>query len=250
MRWIDGCSRAMTVMLVCHASLACAELWGFVDDAGVPHFATQRLDDRYELFFKGRTSLDSGATSNDAKAAFERTPLYRRVVDHPNVRRFSPLIERQARARALDPALVKAVIAVESGFEPTARSAKGAMGLMQILPATALRYGLVERSGRTIEQQLLDPAINVPIGVRYLRDLLDLFKDDVSLALAAYNAGEQSVRESGNRIPPFPETREYVLLVRQFQAVYAPPLPIAAKSARPRIELRAARDAASEAQSP
>jgi len=237
---IAGHWRAMAVMLACHAPLAYAELWAFVDDAGVTHFASERLDNRYELFFKGRTSLDGEGTTNDSKAALERTALYRRVVDHPNVRRFATLIERTARSRALDPALVKAVIAVESAFEPSAISVKGAIGLMQIIPATAERYGIGARSGRTIEQQLLDPSINVRIGVRYLRDLLDLFEDDLSLALAAYNAGEQSVRENGNRIPPFPGTREYVLLVREFQTMYAPPAPPTAKPPRPRIELRTA----------
>ncbi|HEY2816255.1 MAG TPA: lytic transglycosylase domain-containing protein [Casimicrobiaceae bacterium] len=237
---IAGYWRAVAVMLACHAPLAYAELWAFVDDAGVTHFASERLDDRYELFFKGRTSLNGEGATNDPQAALERTPLYRRVVDHPNARRFASLIERTAHSRALDPALVKAVIAVESAYEPNAISAKGAMGLMQIIPATAQRYGLVARPDRTIEQQLLDPSINVRIGVRYLRDLLDRFEDDLSLALAAYNAGEQSVRESGNRIPPFPETREYVLLVRQFQTMYAPPAPGTAKSPRPRIELRTA----------
>jgi len=226
----------------CHASAAYAELWGFVDDAGVTHFAAQRLDDRYELFFKGRTSLDGPATANDSKAALERTPLYRRVADHPNAKRFAALIESAARARRLDPALVKAVIAVESAFEPSAVSVKGAMGLMQIIPATGQRYGLVARPDRTIEQQLLDPSTNVRIGVRYLRDLLDLFDDDLSLALAAYNAGEQTVRESGNRIPPFAETREYVLLVRQFETLYAPSTPLSAKPQRPRIALRIAHD--------
>ena len=93
-----------------------------------------------------------------------------------------------------------------------------------------------------ISQQLLDPSINVRIGVRYLRDLLDLFSDDLSLALAAYNAGEQSVRDSGNRIPPYKETREYVDLVRQFQAMYAPPEPPIAAPARPRIDVRAVHD--------
>ena len=240
--WRVAKSCGLVVMLGCHAPFAHAELWAFVDDAGVTHFAPQRLDDRYELFFKGGTSLDAERATNDPNAALERKPLYRRVADHPNARRFATLIEHAAHSRALDPALVKAVIAVESAFEPRAISVKGAIGLMQIIPATAQRYGIVARSDRTIEQQLLDPSINVRIGVRYLRDLLDLFEDDLSLALAAYNAGEQSVRESGNRIPPFPETREYVQLVRQFQAMYAPPAPPAAKPPRSRIELRMARN--------
>lgn len=223
MRPIAAWIGAGIAALALHAQLACAELWGFVDEAGVAHFATTRVDDRYELFFKGRTTLDAAENASPAPgSAIERTPLYRRVVAHPNVRRFAALIERSARARGLDPALVKAVVAVESAFEPAAVSPKGALGLMQIVPATGARYGIVARPGQSVVAQLLDPAINIEVGVRYLRDLLDLFDNDRALALAAYNAGRASVRQSGNRVPPFPETREYVERVRQFQAVYAP----------------------------
>jgi soluble lytic murein transglycosylase-like protein len=214
-----------------------------VDDGGVTHFATHRIDERYQLFFKGATSLDAAdMPAPSAQVALEQSALYRRVADHPNQRRFAALIERNAKTQALDPALIKAVIAVESSFEPDAVSVKGALGLMQIIPATGARYGLAERRNRTIAQQLLDPPTNVRIGARYLRDLLDLFGDDLALALAAYNAGEESVRQNGNRIPPFPETREYVALVRQFQALYQPPELASPSVPRPRIELRAARD--------
>lgn len=222
------------------AAPARAELWGYIDDQGVSHFATQKVDDRYQLFFKGGTSLDPLPADPAARAAQEalaRTPLYRRVVDHPNVRRYAVLIERQARAGALDPALVKAVIAVESGFEPAAVSPKGALGLMQVLPETGARYGLVDDRRSTVVQKLLDPAINVRIGARYLHDLLAMFDDDLALALAAYNAGEQAVRQAGNRIPPFAETRDYVDLVRQFQALYQPPLAARATLPRPRLDL-------------
>ena len=243
MRTIVSCVRWLFAGLAFHATLASAELWGYVDDGGATHFATHRVDERYQLFFRGPTSLDApDADAPDAQAALERTALYRRVADHPNVRRFASLIERNAKAQALDPALVKAVIAVESAFEPDAVSAKGALGLMQIIPATAARYGLAEQRSRTIAQQLFDPPTNIRIGVRYLRDLLNLFGDDLGLALAAYNAGEESVRQNGNRIPPYPETREYVALVRQFQAMYRPPDSAAPNPSRPHIELRVTRD--------
>ena len=232
---------ACMLIIACHAREANAELWGYVDEAGVPHFATERVDDRYQLFFKGRTSLDAkrdDPSSQEARDVFEQSPLYRRVIAHPNVRRFASMIERNAEASALDPALVKAVIAVESAFEPSAVSPKGAVGLMQVLPTTAARYGLSERRGVTVAQQLLDPGTNVRIGVRYLRDLLEIFDNDLSLALAAYNAGEESVRQSGNRIPPFRETQAYVALVRQFQARYEPAPRAATSTSLTRIDLR------------
>ena len=155
---------------------------------------------------------------------------------HPNIARYQPLIERNARLHGLDVALVKAVIAVESAYDPAAVSAKGALGLMQVIPDTGARYGVAADSKRTLEQKLLDPEINVRIGTAYLSDLLVLFADDASLALAAYNAGEQTVLRYANRIPPYPETRGYVTLVRQFQAFYAPPPPPApAKPSRLRV---------------
>ena len=116
---------------------------------------------------------------------------------------------------------------VESAFNPLALSAKGAVGLMQVIPETAERYGLTSDTRRSIAQKLLDPATNVRIGTRYLRDLLARFANDVPLALAAYNAGEGAVERYDNRIPPFAETRDYVRLVQQLHAVYRP-LPAAA----------------------
>jgi len=118
--------------------------------------------------------------------------------------------------------LIKAVIAVESAFDSGAVSPKGAIGLMQVLPDVALRYGLASKKNQPLVQRLRDPATNVMIGVRYLRDLLARFPDDLTLALAAYNAGEQAVAQRGNRVPPFPETRAYVKLVQQLYALYRP----------------------------
>lgn len=231
---------ACIVVFACHAPTASAELWGYIDEAGVAHFATEQLDDRYQLFFKGQTTLDvapDDSSRQTARAVLEQSPLYRRVTAHPNVRRFASMIERNAKASSLDPALVKAVIAVESAFEPNAVSPKGAVGLMQIVPATAARYGLIARRGGTIMQQLLDPATNVRTGVRYLHDLLEIFDNDLSLALAAYNAGEESVRLRGNRIPPFRETQAYVALVLQFRTLYEPPSSAASRAGLPRIGL-------------
>lgn len=109
---------------------------------------------------------------------------------------------REAVARhGIDEALLRAVIHVESGFNPRARSPAGAAGLMQLMPATAQRFGVTDR---------FDVGQNVQGGARYLRVLLDLFDGDLHLALAAYNAGEAAVRRFGNRVPPFPETRAYV----------------------------------------
>lgn len=114
---------------------------------------------------------------------------------------FTEEINRLAEELQIDPALVRAVVQVESASDPTAVSNKGAMGLMQLMPATARRYGVADP---------FDPAQNLRGGARYLRDLLTMFNNDIELALAAYNAGEQSVIRFGHRIPPFAETIHYV----------------------------------------
>ena len=117
---------------------------------------------------------------------------------------FDSIVRRAAQSQGVDASLIKAVIDVESGFHPQAKSPKGAIGLMQLMPATAARYGSYD---------LAVPEQNIEAGTRHLRDLLALFGGDVRLALAAYNAGEQAVRNHGYRIPPFAETMRYVPMV-------------------------------------
>jgi soluble lytic murein transglycosylase-like protein len=213
------------------AALQCdgarADLWAYVDEQGRSHVANRQIDARYQLFFKGATTLDvpdgPSAERAQALAALSGTQLYEHAMDERRVRRFASLIETHARTNGLDPALVKAVVAVESAFDPLALSAKGAIGLMQIVPDTAMRYGLTADARKSIAQKLLDPATNVRIGTRYLRDLLARFADDLPLALAAYNAGEGSVTAHDNAVPPFAETRDYVRLVQQVYALYRSP---------------------------
>jgi soluble lytic murein transglycosylase-like protein len=112
--------------------------------------------------------------------------------------RYEPIIQRMAAAHGVDPTLVRAVIQVESAYQPRARSPKGAVGLMQVMPATGRQYGI---------DNLWDPASNIEAGITHLRSLLDRFP--LSLALAAYNAGEAAVQRFSG-IPPYPETRNYV----------------------------------------
>lgn len=115
------------------------------------------------------------------------------------------LIDRIARKHGMDPELVKAVARVESNYNPTAISPKGALGVMQLLPETAERFGVADA---------YDPAQNIEGGIRYLKFLRDRFPGNLSLVLAAYNAGENAVRKHGG-IPPYRETRDYVHKIRQ-----------------------------------
>lgn len=139
-------------------------------------------------------------------------PVLESIARHGKGSAFSGMIDRHARARGLDPELVHAVVRAESAYRPDAVSAKGAIGLMQVMPATGRRFGVTD----------LDvPESNLKAGTAYLRHLLDLF-DNVPLALAAYNAGEGAVMRSGNRIPPYRETQGYVQgILRDYGKVLA-----------------------------
>ena len=123
---------------------------------------------------------------------------------------FDSIIHASARRHLVEPALVKAVIRAESNFVPDARSPKGALGLMQLMPATARMHNVV---------RVFDPRDNIEGGVRHLRLLLNQYNGNVRLALAAYNAGSEAVARHGG-IPPYPETLEYLDRVLRYQRHY------------------------------
>ncbi|MDR2935698.1 MAG: lytic transglycosylase domain-containing protein [Candidatus Adiutrix sp.] len=125
---------------------------------------------------------------------------------------YEGLIETTARAHQVSPLLVKAVIQAESQFNPTAISHKGAVGLMQVMPATARAEG--------VTTNLMDPRINLEAGVRHLKKLLKSFNDDERLAVAAYNCGQEAMRKFNNEVPPFPETRNYVNRVMSYYSLH------------------------------
>ena len=131
-----------------------------------------------------------------------------RANDHPAARSLQDSIESVATEHGVDPLLVKAVIKTESNFDPEAVSAKGALGLMQLMPATARELRVTNP---------LDPLENVTGGTRYLRTLLDSYDGNVALSLAAYNAGPGRVKDA---IPNIPETRTYVARVLRHYASY------------------------------
>jgi Transglycosylase SLT domain len=122
-------------------------------------------------------------------------------------------IQRLAQQYSVDPHLVRAIITVESNFDPRAVSRVGAQGLMQLMPDTAARYRV---------EDPFDPHANLEGGIRYLRDLLRLFPSDLRHVLAAYNAGEGAVQQYGG-IPPYPETQRYVERVLALYGVASPP---------------------------
>jgi len=132
-------------------------------------------------------------------------------------RPYADLIRSAAKDASLDPALVHTVISVESGYNSAARSPKGAIGLMQVLPETAQRYG--------VRDPARSPEANLRAGTRYLSDLMQMFEGRLDLVLAAYNAGENAVLRYSQHIPPFSETRRYVpAVLAKYRAWREPPV--------------------------
>jgi soluble lytic murein transglycosylase-like protein len=208
------------------ASLAHADVWGYVDEKGVAHFSVERLDERYQLFFRGGESFDTArgmATPRPVSvptaqprllAFFEIAPGFRQVRHH---------LREAASSNGIDYELLQALIATESGFDSGAVSPRGAIGLMQVMPATALRFGVAGDRNGPVESKLADPRTNIRAGSRYLAYLLKMYPGQTELALAAYNAGEGAVQKAGNRIPNFRETQNYVKTVMQLYGLLKPP---------------------------
>ena len=210
-----------------HAAPARADMWGYVDAQGVTHFSALQLDERYQLFFRGGENFNAGkgvagnATGGKAASAaparlvsyFELSPGYK-AVRH--------LLREASDTHGIDYELLQALIATESGFNARAVSPKGAVGLMQLIPPTAARYGVRADKSAAVEQKLTDPKTNIRAGSSYLSDLIRLFPGQIELAIAAYNAGEGAVQRAGNKIPNYPETRNYVKTVMQLYSTLKP----------------------------
>ena len=169
----------------------------------------------YRLSISDPGAFRLAGTAASERDSREAPAIPPQLADKP----FARLIHSAARDASLDPALVHAVIHVESAYNPGARSPKGALGLMQVMPETAARYG-IRNPARSIEA-------NLNAGTRYLRDLMAMFDGRLDLVLAAYNAGENAVLRYGYRIPPYAETRHYVpaVLAKYREWQDAPPAP-------------------------
>ncbi len=171
---------------------AAVEVYKYVDSQGVVHLTDRPPHDGYRLIQKAGKKL--------------RMPRINFRDKDANRKRFAGKIAEVASRYQVPEALLHAVITIESAYDPNAVSRAGAVGLMQLMPATAKRYGVANRQ---------DPTANLTGGTRYLKDLLVRFDSNLELALAGYNAGENAVEKFGNRIPPFAETQSYVRKVLQ-----------------------------------
>jgi len=193
--------RIIFAALVCGLALppaAVADVYKYRDARGHIHLTDKpmrgmKLVKRYSIS-TGRAVVSTRPGASLAKMHERRDEL-------------APLIASAAMASQLRPALVHAVVRAESAYQRDAVSPKGAVGLMQLMPGTAKRYGVDDRT---------DPEQNLRGGTEYLRDLLEMFENDLQLALAAYNAGENAVIRYGRKIPPYKETQGYVRKVIRF----------------------------------
>ncbi len=178
----------VVLLLMAPAAGASSKIYFFMDDEGVRHYTDTPDNNRYRLLVLNPHERTASGDRYDARLLARAT-------------QYDAIIEHAANAATLEPNLLRAVIVVESGFNVRAMSKRGAMGLMQLMPATAARFGISDS---------FDPLQNVSAGARYLKFLLDRFDQNVSLALAAYNAGEDAVDRNGGQIPPYTETMAYV----------------------------------------
>jgi soluble lytic murein transglycosylase-like protein len=182
------------------AAPAHADIFSFKDERGVVHFTNiAPIDKRFKMI---RREADNPAP---VPAASSGGPVY--MPSQATIQRYASIIEAAAQVHGVESALVHAVISAESGYNPAALSKAGARGLMQLMPATAQRYGV---------QNIMDPRENILGGVKYLRDLLQMFQGNKELAVAAYNAGENAVIRHGHKVPPYAETANYVPKVLGF----------------------------------
>jgi hypothetical protein len=181
-------------------------LWGYVDGAGVAHFADTQIDSRYDQVLR----------ETDGPRVLGKTQgtdgLLTWLEISPEVRALQPVLDEAARLTGVDEELLKAVITVESNYNAHAVSSRGAVGLMQLTPVTADRYGTRQERLTPAAERMLNARTNVLTGARMLADLTRRY-GGIDIALAAWNAGEGTVRKAGGRMPAIAETEAHVHMV-------------------------------------
>ena len=190
----------LTILLFALAPSAEADIYTYTDSNGIVHFSNVRDNKNDKIIVAAQRDENRSAPPRELIQASQAEK-----------NRFAPLVEAASRTYQVDAALLHAVISAESGYNPAAVSNKGAVGLMQLMPETAQRYG-VENS--------FDPEQNIRGGTKYLSYLLQLFDNNSKLAVAAYNAGENAVIRHGYNVPPYRETLGYVPKVLELQKKY------------------------------
>jgi soluble lytic murein transglycosylase-like protein len=185
-----------------------AALWGYVDGEGVAHFAERQIDSRYSLVLADSAASASLLDRVPGKATPPAAMLTWLEIA-PEVKRVQPWVREAATRNGVDAELINALIAVESGFNERAVSPRGAVGLMQLMPTTAARYMAKDQNPRDIAVRLAEPRTNIGLGTRWMAELLKRH-GRIDIALAAWSAGEETVRRSGGQMPAIDETRAHV----------------------------------------
>lgn len=194
-----------------------AQVWKYVDDQGVTHFTNEPVA-KGLLIIAGETQPAPPEVADLGVLPEEQARRTLNFVESQNSYKVNQAqLKAAAQTHGVDYALVKAVTATESAFNPQAVSHKGAVGLMQIMPATAAQYGVRSEPGISVVQKLKEPGINIQVGTRHLADLTRLYPGRMDLVLAAYNAGQGAVSRAGHQIPNYRETQNYV---RKVLAIY------------------------------
>lgn len=203
---------------------ASANVWKTVDENGVTHFTNVRPQKKSELIMRFIPETSRHTQTNVAvQPSLSAQSIVAVINGLPAYKAAQESLSSASQTYGVDLELIKAVVATESAFNPSAVSNKGAVGLMQLMPATARRYGVQDEPGATVASKLKDPDLSIHTGTRHLADLLRLFGGQTELALAAYNAGEGAVARAGNRIPNYKETQAYVVKVMGvYRALQAP----------------------------
>ena len=189
--------------------LAHAALWGYVDGDGVAHFADHQLDSRYGLVIGDPAASAPKADNKVPGKTMSPSAILTWLEIAPEVKRVQPWVREASARHGVDSELINALIAVESGFNERAVSPRGAVGLMQIMPATAAPLMDKADNPRGVAERLAEPRTNIGVGARLMAELLKRHRR-IDLALAAWSAGDEAVRRSGGQLPPFGETRAHV----------------------------------------
>ncbi|MDA8516266.1 lytic transglycosylase domain-containing protein [Citrobacter sp. Igbk 16] len=210
------------ILLCCFMPPAMAVQWCYEDAQGIMYVEQQRTSNKGRrcAIAKNDAVQRWQATKANSAIRISRTSPRRRFTALVANGRYDKVIGHFARRYGVDPYFVKAVMAVESGFNPDIISAKGAVGLMQLMPETANR--LSSALGYSLEKhRLSDPELNIHLGTYLLSELTKRYSSNLELVLAAYNAGEGNVAKYSNQIPPFNETHKYIKnVIREYKTIH------------------------------
>jgi hypothetical protein len=192
-----------------------AQVWAYIDEQGTAHFASSQINPQYQLFATSKVPVANSNPPPNADLSLSnefhlQTKFGKWLQTSADYSASKYYLQEAANKHGISYELLQAISATESGFKKNIVSPKGAIGLMQIMPDTAKRFGLKDQNSAPLETLLKEPSINLEIAAKYLNYLATLYPHRLDLILASYNAGEGAVAKYGHQIPPYKETQNYV----------------------------------------